>query len=155
MKLIVTGIDGCGKTTIVNKILRMFPNNDIKLVHCDRRTPNDYKFFKSLLENEHDIIFDRFCYEQFVYQDEEERKRLGGLNQKELIQLEEYMREHGVIVLYVKADVNKCLENCLKDDEDKDYTYEYLSLLQKTYDELMFSPDRRCTIFSYINVYPY
>lgn len=72
MLIVLEGCDATGKTTLAN-LLAQTMNGTI--VHCTAETPNTYHFFDGLIyAAEHqNIICDRFCYGQFVYQDESDR----------------------------------------------------------------------------------
>lgn len=100
MLIVLEGCDGVGKTTIARNLAKLM---DARIIHCTASTPNDYKFFKSIIDASkyQNIIADRFCYGQFVYQEEWERK----LTQAELTQLELDMIEVGARVIHVHAPV--------------------------------------------------
>lgn len=72
MLVVLEGCDGTGKTTLA-KFLSKLLNADI--VHCTAKTPNDYEFFDNIISAAmtRNIIADRFCYGQFVYQKKEDR----------------------------------------------------------------------------------
>ena len=72
MLIILEGCDGTGKTTLANMLK---PLLGAEIVHCTTQTPNTYGFFNNIIyaaQKKH-IIVDRFCYSQFVYQEEEDR----------------------------------------------------------------------------------
>lgn len=98
MLIVLEGCDGVGKTTIARNLALLL---NARIVHCTAQTPNDYKFFKSIIDASkyQNIIADRFCYGQFVYQSEEERH----LTQDELTQLELDMIDAGAKVIHVHA----------------------------------------------------
>ena len=102
MLIVLEGCDGVGKTTIARNLAKLM---DARIIHCTASTPNDYKFFKSIIDASkyQNIIADRFCYGQFVYQEEWERK----LTQAELTQLELDMIEVGAKVIHVHAPVHE------------------------------------------------
>ena len=106
MLIVLEGCDGSGKTTIANNLKAIMPNAEI--VHCTTETPNDFEFFKALIlaSRNRDIIADRFCYGQFVYQAPEERK----LTKAELLALEVSMIEVGAKVIHVTAPVDTIKE---------------------------------------------
>lgn len=108
MLIVLEGCDGTGKSTIARNLSKVL---NARIVHCTKETPNDYKFFKSILDSARDknVIADRFCYGQFVYQKPAER----NLSWSELIQLELDMLEAGAKVIHVKAsleEINKRLK---------------------------------------------
>lgn len=103
MLIVLEGCDGSGKTTVANHLLNILPNAEI--VHCTTDTPNDWDFFSKLIEasKTRNIIADRFCYGQFVYQREEERH----LTFKQLWDLEILMMMEGARVIHVAAPVDE------------------------------------------------
>ena len=100
MLIVLEGCDGVGKTTVARNLANVL---DARIIHCTADTPNDYKFFKSIIDASkyQNIIADRFCYGQFVYQSENERR----LTRKELTQLELDMIEAGAKVIHVTAGI--------------------------------------------------
>lgn len=108
MLFVLEGCDGSGKTTVARHIKNILPNAEI--VHCTRETPNDYDFFFRILQasKTRDIIADRFCYGQFVYQNADERH----LTPKDLMGLEAQMIAQGVKVIHVTASIDE-IENRL------------------------------------------
>lgn len=102
MLIVLEGCDGVGKTTVARNLAKLL---DARIVHCTAKTPNDYKFFKSIIDASRyqNIIADRFCYGQFVYQNEKERH----LTHAELVQLELDMMEVGAKVIHVHAPVEE------------------------------------------------
>lgn len=123
MLYILEGCDGAGKTTVATKLAKVL---DAEIIHCSQYTPNDFSFFVHIAEaaKEKNIIADRFCYGQFVYQEEENRPlrespivttlgfgdRDGVSALKNLHQLETIMLDCGVKVIYVTAPVDDIKE---------------------------------------------
>ena len=104
MLIALEGCDGSGKTTLAKQLATLL-NADI--IHCSTHTPNDFSFFRDLLEQaEHrHIIADRWCYGQFVYQEEDDRP-LGDSNyyaEDRLRTLENIMLKKGAKVIFVTA----------------------------------------------------
>ena len=102
MLIVLEGCDGSGKTTIANNLKAILPNAEI--IHCTTETPNDLEFFTDLIRAAdcRNIIADRFCYGQFVYQSPEERH----LTKEQLMELETLMLASGAKVIHVTAPVN-------------------------------------------------
>lgn len=103
MLFVLEGCDGSGKTTVAKNLKNILP--DAEIVHCTTDTPNDYNFFMGLIEaaDSRNIIADRFCYGQFVYQNPEER----NLSVPALTELETEMLAHAVRVIHVIAPVDE------------------------------------------------
>lgn len=108
MLFVLEGCDGSGKTTVARHLKNILPGAEI--VHCTTDTPNDFQFFMGLIEaaESRNIIADRFCYGQFVYQTPEER----NLTEPDLMELETEMIARGVRVIHVTASVDE-IENRL------------------------------------------
>lgn len=96
MLIVLEGCDGSGKTTLAKMLATLF---DASIVHCTTKTPNDYEYFRRIIESSKtkNIIADRFCYGQFVYQTEEERK----LDLPMLYKLEASMLSVNAKVIYM------------------------------------------------------
>lgn len=138
MKIILEGIDNCGKSTLARKIQKEHPEMNYKIFHCTRETENNYKFFENLLRSDENIIFDRFHIGQFVYQSEQERRENKWLSNIELSLLERYtmrrMIHNGELkVLYVSSPIEHCFKECKKSCDDNHMTLEYLKELDMKY----------------------
>lgn len=101
MLFVLEGCDGSGKTTVARHIKNILP--DAEIIHCTKQTPNNFGFFMGILEaaKTRDIIADRFCYGQFVYQTEKER----WMSDDDLRKLEIAMIATGAKVIHVTAPV--------------------------------------------------
>jgi thymidylate kinase len=99
--IILEGCDGTGKSTIAKNLANIL---DARIIHCTKETPNDFDFFREIIINAQDtnIIADRFCYGQFVYQNIEER----NLSEFELEVLECLMLRGNVKLIHVKAPID-------------------------------------------------
>lgn len=99
MLIVLEGCDGVGKTTIAKSLALLL---DAEIVHCSSKTKNDFRFFFGLIEasKNRNIIADRFCYGQFVYQKSEDRplRDYHTLNT-----LETELLKNGAKVVYVQA----------------------------------------------------
>ena len=128
MLIVLEGCDGSGKTTFANKLAQII---NAEVIHCTAETPNNVEFFRgiigmSVLKN---IIADRFCYGQFVYQKIEERK----LSQEQLKQLEFDMMMAGAKVIFVDADTDIIKDRLAARDEE---TAIPVSQIQYAYDQI-------------------
>lgn len=112
MLIILEGPDGAGKSTIARRLARIL---NARIIHCTKDTPNDFAYFYNILiaADKQNIIADRFCYGQFVYQAEKDRK----LTKEELYRLESLFIRHGAKVIYVTAQEKTIQERLNKRKE--------------------------------------
>lgn len=132
-KIFIEGVDGAGKSTYINKIIKENPGMNYEVIHCTRHTNNNLKFFTDVIFSEKNVILDRSYVGQFVYNDYECREFNSWLSLKDLDVLEGMINNQNVKVVYVYSDIDKCLENCKKDKEDNYYTKDYLEELDRRY----------------------
>lgn len=105
MLVVLEGCDGAGKTelaTFLSKVLKA------DIIHCSTHTPNDLEFFKNIIDaakGKRNVIADRFCYGQFIYQQPDERPlAYGRFTAEELLYvLETSMLANKAKVIYVTA----------------------------------------------------
>ena len=73
MLVVLEGCDGSGKSTLARFLSKIM---NAEIVHCTASTPNNYDYFLNIIEasKTRNIIADRFCYGQFVYQEAEDRR---------------------------------------------------------------------------------
>lgn len=110
MLYILEGCDGAGKTTVANQLKEIL---DAEVIHCSQYTPNTASYFLHIADaaEKRNIIADRFCYGQFIYQEEEDRPLAeketpisnGTPALENLHKLESLMLGKGVKVIYVTA----------------------------------------------------
>ena len=132
MLIVLEGCDGSGKTTIANNLKAILP--DAEIIHCTTETPNTFDFFRAIIfaSKERDIIADRFCYGQFVYQTEEERH----LTEEQLYALEIGMLAAGAKVIHVTAPVTTIAKRLSWRKEDcpvSEITSKYCDLFERTF----------------------
>lgn len=105
MLVVLEGCDGAGKTelaTFLSKVLKA------DIIHCSTHTPNDITFFNDIIEaskGKRNVIADRFCYGQFIYQQPDERplKDNRFTAEENLYALETSMLANKAKVIYVTA----------------------------------------------------
>lgn len=138
MKIIVEGCDGCGKTTLINNIIKSMPFMNFKTQHFSTTTSNNYYNFLSQINSEGNIIFDRFHLGQMVYQSEKERIDRRWLTDNEFSRIESLIaNRNDIICLYVETDLDTAFWNCQHNGEDTSYTKEYVKEIQYKYRNLI------------------
>ena len=125
MLIILEGCDATGKTTLDNMLA---PLLNAQIVHSTSETPNDYRYFEELLRASEytNIIADRFCYSQFVYQDSEHRplklvsdEYMTFKNEWEILHmLECEMLRYNTKLIYCYADAGVIAERMIARGED-------------------------------------
>lgn len=130
MLIALEGCDATGKTTLAKLLAKLY---NAEIVHCTTETPNTFAFFDSLIyaANNKNIICDRFCYGQFVYQDEGDRPlagyKLHPINEHEryvddsweaLRMLEIDMLTNDVKVIYTWANPNTIADRMISRGEN-------------------------------------
>lgn len=96
MNIILEGCDGTGKTTLANYLCQ-----ELGCYYWHESVPRTKEEYTQMLSSGNDIVFDRFCYGQFVYNQEAERK----LSLQDLVELQATVfQDTKTIVLYVDAD---------------------------------------------------
>lgn len=125
MLIILEGCDATGKTTLANMLA---PLLNAQIVHSTTETPNTYGYFEELVRaSEHtNIIADRFCYSQFVYQDNEHRplklvsdEYMTFKNEWDVLHmLECQMLRYNTKVIYCYADAGVVAERMIARGEN-------------------------------------
>lgn len=104
MLIVLEGCDGSGKTTLATQLSKLL---DATVIHCSTHTPNDYEFFTQLikLSEDRNVIADRWCYGQFVYQEPDYRplEDENHYAEENLNRLENIMLLANVKVIFVTA----------------------------------------------------
>lgn len=109
MKIIIEGCDGVGKTTLANKLAKVFNAS----VEHDKH-PETYSNYMNRLQKPGNVIFDRFMIGQFVYNSSEERP----MSYRELSDLIDYCKSRpDVVLIYVTLDKEVLLNRLLSRDK--------------------------------------
>lgn len=132
MLLILEGCDGSGKTAIADQLSAWWAD---EVIHCTRETPNNFHFFYNIIRRAkfHNIVADRFCYGQFVYQPPEERP----LSPSELCVLEGMMGTDAKL-LYVYAARDEIEQRLAARDE---VVAKGVDAVLKRYQEIFYTGD--------------
>lgn len=130
MLVVLEGCDGSGKSTLARFLSKIM---NAEIVHCTASTPNNYDYFLNIIEasKTRNIIADRFCYGQFVYQEAEDRR----LNMYQLYKLEAQMLTAGTKVVYV-AISPEYAESRLRSRGDYEQTLDQLRKYVKGFENI-------------------
>ena len=101
MNIVIEGCDGTGKST-----LAQFLASKLGLRYWHESSPRNYEQYKQMLEYG-GVVYDRFCYGQFVYNKPEER--LLTLDELKKLQTEVFPAT-STIVLYVDLNSEEILK---------------------------------------------
>lgn len=148
MLYVIEGCDATGKTTLANMLS---PLLDAQIVHCTTKTPNNFKFFNELIyaAREVNIVADRFCYGQFVYQDSEYRPLKPDLSDERypfadeweaLYDLETRMLSQGTKLIYVTADAGVIAERMIARGENPNGIDEILNGYKELWKHTLIQP---------------
>jgi thymidylate kinase len=123
MLIILEGCDATGITTLANLLA---PVLNATIIHCTAETPNDMQFFTNIAyaAAHENIIADRLCYSQFVYQSEVNRPILKNseymLSWDALYHLETRLLEYDTKVIYTYASQKDIADRMIARGENPD-----------------------------------
>jgi thymidylate kinase len=104
MNIIIEGCDGTGKSSIAFHLCQM-----LGMYYWHESQPKTFEEYVQMLESG-GVVFDRFCFGQFVYNTPEQRKMPFGA----LIQLvQEVFPRTNTVLLYVDAHTNTIIERLI------------------------------------------
>jgi thymidylate kinase len=144
--ILVDGPDGAGKTTLIKKLLKQFPNafvaHSVKPTN-DEEAFNGWKKFAALLKdnaNREVVIFDRCWYSDRVYAPIMRGREEMSLEHREY--LEYLVKNHGGgIVIHCTGNVHELWRRCQRKGEDYVTTKSKLTALRNAYEVEMRSVD--------------
>lgn len=93
MNIVIEGCDGTGKSTLAEYLCKR-----LNLYYWHESAPRTLEEYKQMLIPG-GVVFDRFCFGQFVYNTPDERK----LSEEELKELIQFFKETQTLLLYVDA----------------------------------------------------
>lgn len=123
MLIILEGCELTGKTTLANLLA---PVLNATIIHCTAETSNDMQFFTNIAwaAAQKNIIADRFCYSQFVYQSEVNRPILKNseymLSWDALYSLETKLLKCDTKVIYIYASQKDIADRMIARGENPD-----------------------------------
>lgn len=108
MNIVIEGCDGTGKTTLAQFLAERFG-----LRYWHESAPRTFEEYKAMLECG-GTVFDRFCFGQFVYNDEKDRK----ITKVELQKLvTEVFPRTGTLLIYVDLSTDEIVQRLIKRGE--------------------------------------
>lgn len=66
MKVIITGCDLTGKTTLINKLKAYYNDQDLSILHFSYRDRKDFDFYNTMLDKTN-FIADRHFLDEAIY----------------------------------------------------------------------------------------
>jgi len=97
MKIIITGHDYSGKSTVLERLFKENNNGKMSYIHLSYREPTNFDFYKQTLEYSN-FIMDRCFLDELIYPEIFNRK--GNLSLEEATKLRDLVEEKG-IKLYI------------------------------------------------------
>lgn len=103
MNIVIEGCDGTGKSTLANYLCER-----LNLYYWHESAPRTLEEYKQML-TPGGIVFDRFCFGQFIYNSPEERK----LTQQELKELIEFFKQTQTLLIYVDCPTEVIIQRLI------------------------------------------
>lgn len=131
MNIILEGCDGTGKSSIAKHICQM-----TGMYYWHESQPKTLAEYQQMLSSG-GVVFDRFCFGQFVYNTEEYRK----MTMEELKSLVKSFKDTNTIVLYVDAHTEAIISRLIArgegDETIKDEMEKYIKNIRGTYRSIL------------------
>ena len=146
MKFIFEGPDGSGKTTLIDELVKSFPNfqviKETGAFNKESYINSIYKTFKEM-KSDQDIFFDRSYYilTEMVYG--KVLRNFSMVESQDFENLIQIIKDQKIKVIYCRGDLNHLESMKLKTKEHKtqeqvDHAKKYVNELTYEYDKLMF-----------------
>jgi thymidylate kinase len=136
MNIIIEGCDGTGKSSIASHLCKMFG-----MYYWHESQPKTFDEYCQMLEPG-GVVFDRFCFGQFVYNEPEQRK----LTPEELYRLvHEVFPKTNTVLLYVDAHTETIIERLIARGEGsrtiEEEMVKYIKNIRGTYRSVLRQAD--------------
>lgn len=104
MNIVIEGCDGTGKSTLAKFLAERFG-----LYYWHESAPRSFDEYCQMLKSG-GVVFDRFCYGQFVYNEPQDRK----MNEQALHKLvTEVFPETGTLLLYIDCSTDEIIKRLI------------------------------------------
>lgn len=127
MNIIIEGCDGTGKSQVAKHICEM-----TGMHYWHESAPRTLAEYQQMLSSG-GVVFDRFCFGQFIYNTPEQRK----LSWEELLELIKSFKEYNTIVIYVDAHTEAIISRLIArgegDESIKSEMEKYIKNIRGTY----------------------
>lgn len=100
MKIIIEGPNGTGKSTFIEKLLRIEAFSGFEIEHTSQYSPNDFKFHSNMINMPQDMVFDRFYVGETIYPILHKRDALMTKSNYESL----YRDNKDTFVVFIDAD---------------------------------------------------
>lgn len=117
MKLIVTGCDLTGKTTLINKIIEYKKDHRLSYLHFSYRDRRDYLFYNTMLDKDNFIADRHFIDEKIYYK---VFNRECQLNDYEFYELINRCRDNDIKVIILTVSEEELLKRSRQRQEEKE-----------------------------------
>lgn len=100
MKLIITGHDYAGKSTILKELWKKYDNGKMSYIHLSYREPTNYRFYKSTLKYSN-FLMDRCFLDELIYPEVFNRNQhLSIRGAKKLLK---YCKDNDIVLIVLKC----------------------------------------------------
>lgn len=107
MKLIITGCDLTGKTTLISKLREYYNDATLSYLHFSYRDRRDIYFYQTMLDKEH-FIADRHFLDEMIYPEIFNRKQ--QLKRIDFEMLLEYCKRNNIKIIILTLSQDELLE---------------------------------------------
>lgn len=149
MNIILSGLDGCGKTTLAEKLRDKY---GMKIIHSTAETKNDLDYHLNLLDYQENVVFDRFHTGERIYpfiKTDRYKGRVPKLSQEDFDKITKRIIENNdMYIIFVTTDLS-IIEKRLIERGEYDYLDE-VKQQQKLYLDLAYYVRDK---FNYKNFY--
>lgn len=118
MKVIITGCDLTGKTTLIKKLKQYYNSDKLSIMHFSNKDRRDFEFYNTMLDKEN-FISDRHFLDELIYS--EIFKRTPGLSNEEFLKLINKCKIENIKILILTCETDILKKRLLiRGEEEKE-----------------------------------